>query len=261
MMPRPIAILTDFGYTDAYVGVMKGVIHSRLPEARLFDLTHGVPPQAVRVGALQLLSAALYCPPDCVFLAVVDPGVGSDRRPVCLRSGGRFFVGPDNGLLWPAAAALGEPEAWVLDRPEHWLPTPGATFHGRDIFAPIAAALAGGESPEILGSPISDPARLDIPAPAREGSLLRGEILLVDGYGNAVTNLRPADLGNPAPFTRTFRAESTELRGPAPFYAAVAAGAPLVVVGSLGYYEIAINGGHAARELGLQEGSPVTVEG
>lgn len=254
----PIALLTDFGYTDAYVGVMKGVLLSRAPEVRLFDLTHGVPPQNVRAGALQLLAAAPYCPPETVFLAVVDPGVGGDRRPLCLRSAGRLFVGPDNGLLWPAAAALGEPKAWVLDRPEHWLDRPGATFHGRDLFAPVAAALASGIPPEQVGTRIDDPVRLEIPAPVETGGEVRGEVLLVDGYGNAVTNLRPADLGGPAPLSRTFTAGDARLPGPASHYGAVPAGAPLVVLGSLGFYEIAVNGGSAAASLGLREGDPVT---
>src|SRR5207248_4250089 len=99
---RPVALLSDFGYSDAYAGVMKAVVLSRCRDAVLFDLTHGVPPQDVLAGALHLAAAVQYCPPDTVFLAVVDPGVGGERRPLCLRAGGRLFVGPDNGLLWPA---------------------------------------------------------------------------------------------------------------------------------------------------------------
>src|SRR5258707_668809 len=106
-MPRPLALLTDFGLRDLYVGVMKGVLLSRLPQSTLIDLTHAVPPGDISSGAFQLRTAAPYLPEDTVFLAVVDPGVGGERRPVCARAGGRLFVGPDNGLLWPTASSLG----------------------------------------------------------------------------------------------------------------------------------------------------------
>lgn len=257
-MLRSIALLTDFGYQDAYVGVMKAVIHARLPGAAIFDLTHGVPAQDIRNGALQLLSAAPFAPENTAFLAVVDPGVGSERRPIILRSGGRLFVGPDNGLLWPAAAHFGEPEAWVADRAEFYLPSVGSTFHGRDVFAPIAAALAGGTEPGELGSRIADPVRLEFPQPQREGELLRGEVLLIDGFGNAVTNLLPADLHNPPPRGARFGVRGVEVTGPSACYAAVESGEPVVVVGSLDYYEVAVRDDSAASALGLREGDPIT---
>ena len=256
-MPRTIALLTDFGYRDGYVGVMKGVLAMRCPGASVIDLTHGIPPQEILTGALQLASAVPYFPPDTVFLAVVDPGVGSDRRALCLHSGGRLFVGPDNGLLWPAAAGLGQPEAFCLDRPETWLPAPGATFHGRDIFAPVAAALAGGEDPDQLGTPIPDPVRLEIPRPELRPGGWAGQVILIDGYGNAVTNLRPEDLGHPAPRSVRFRVGSREVCGPDPCYAAVPPGSPLVVAGSFGYFELSLNRGNAAGALGLRAGDPV----
>jgi hypothetical protein len=256
-MARPVALLTDFGYRDAYVGVMKGVLLARCPEAPVLDLTHGVPPQDLLFGALSLLAAVPYYPDNTVFLAVVDPGVGSARRPVVLRSGERLFVGPDNGLLWPAAARIGEPEAFRLDRPEYWLPRPGATFHGRDIFAPVAASLAAGHRPEELGSRIGDPVRLEIPTCRRTPAWIDGEILLVDHYGNAVTNLRPEDLDHPAPGSLLFNIGARTLRGPATHYGAVPPGEPLVVLGSLGYYEVAVNGGSAAETLVLRRGTPV----
>jgi S-adenosylmethionine hydrolase len=257
--PRPIALLTDFGVTDAYVGVMKGVLLARCPGASLFDLTHGVPAQDVVAGALHLRAAAPYCPPDTVFLAVVDPGVGGTRRPVCLRSGGRLFVGPDNGLLWPAAAALGTPKAFHLDRVDLWLPAPSATFHGRDIFAPVAAALAQGRAPEEAGTPLADPVRLELPSAERTPEGVQGEVLLIDHFGNAVTSLTPADLGFPEPEACRFHAGEHVLRGPATHYGAVALGEPLVLLGSLGYYEVAVNGGSAAERLGLRRGDAVTV--
>jgi S-adenosylmethionine hydrolase len=254
-MSRPIALLTDFGYRDAYVGTMKGVILSRCPEARIFDLTHGIPRQDVLAGALQLATAAPYWPADTVFLAVVDPGVGGSRRAVCLRGGTQLFVGPDNGLLWPAASRSGPPEVFHLDRPRYWLPEPGTTFHGRDIFAPIAAHLAQRRAPEDLGTPLSDPVRLEVPRCVFAGGDARGEVIALDHYGNAITNLRPADLDFPEPRCATFVVGDLRLTGPATHYAAAPPGEPLVVLGSLGYYEVAINGGSAAERLGLQRGS------
>lgn len=266
MAPLPtIALLTDFGYSDAYVGVMKAVLLTRCPHARLLDLTHGIAPQDVRAGALLLASAVPYCPAGTVFLAVVDPGVGGERRAICLRGGGHLFVGPDNGLLWPAAsteatlAAEGVPAAFHLDRPEHWLTaTPGATFHGRDVFAPIAAALTAGRAPEDLGTPLDDPVRLDPPRPTRNAGEVRGEVLLIDHFGNAVTNLRPVDLDHPAPGAAAFEVAGRVLAGPDTHYAARREGEIVIVAGSLGYYEIAVRGGSAARALDLKPGSPVT---
>jgi S-adenosyl-L-methionine hydrolase (adenosine-forming) len=256
-MPRPIALLTDFGYRDPYVGIMRGVILSRCADARLFDLTHGVPPQDVLSGALYLAAAVPFCPPDTIFLAVVDPGVGGDRRPICIRSGPRLFVGPDNGLLWQAAALLGTPECFHLDRPGFWLPQVGSTFHGRDIFAPVAAVLTMGRAPEDMGSPVEDPVVLQPPRPSREGDGITGEVILLDGYGNAVTNLRPEDLGSPAPLSVRFRAGHHILPGPATHYGAVDPGQPVVVLGSFGHYEISLNGGSAAEALALERGTPV----
>ena len=256
-MSRTIVLLTDFGLQDVYVGLMKGVLASRCPDAPLIDLTHGVPPQDVRAGALLLRHALPYFPPDSVFLAVVDPGVGGARRPLCARSGRRIFVGPDNGLLWPAATERGKPEFFHLDRAELWLPERSATFHGRDVFAPVAALLAGGTLPSLCGSPISDPTRLMLPLPQRTEGGLQGEILLVDHYGNAVTNIRPQDVRADA--TPHFWIGERDLGAPASHYGAVRPGQPLVVLGSMGYYEVALNGGSAAREFSLQGGQLIDV--
>lgn len=257
-MPRLTALLTDFGYDDTFVGIMKGVILSRCPEARLLDLTHGVPPQDVLAGALHLLAAAPYCAPDTIFLAVVDPGVGGERRPLVLRSGSRLFVGPDNGLLWPAAAHFGEPEAFHLNRPRYWLPNPSSTFHGRDVFAPIAAMLVLGRAPEDFGDPIPDPVRLEIPVPTSVSGAIRGEVLMVDRFGNAVTSLRPSDLSDPAPGSVTFEIDGHTIGGPSTHYGAVPPGEPLVLVGSMGFYEVSVNRASAAECLGISRGARIT---
>jgi S-adenosylmethionine hydrolase len=256
-MPRPIALLTDFGYQDAYVGIMKGVIASRCPAAPLLDLTHGIPAQDVFAGALVLASAVPYLPEDTVVLAVVDPGVGSSRKPICIRSGSRLFVGPDNGLLWLAAAACGTPEAFHLDRPAFWLPAVSSTFHGRDLFAPVAASLASGALPEEVGSPLSNPVTRSIPPVIRNPGEVLGEVIYVDGYGNAVTNLRPEDL--PASPTCRFQVGDRFISGPVNCYSSVRVGEPTISLGSWGYFEVAIRDGDAALLLGLQQASPVSV--
>lgn len=259
MPAAPIALLTDFGHEDAYVGIMKAVILSRCPGASLIDLTHGIPPQEVVAGALQLAAAVPFCPRETIFVAVVDPGVGSARRPICLRSGFHSFVGPDNGLLWPAACAAGTPEAFHLDQPHHWLPQPGSTFHGRDIFAPIAALLAQGYDPADLGTPIPDPERLEFPRSAATPDGILGEVIYIDHFGNAVTNLRPADLGEPEAGSMSFTFESQSLPGPATHYGAVPSSEPVVLLSSFGSYEIAVRDGSAAAVLGLKRGTPVFV--
>jgi len=255
---RPIALLTDFGSSDAYVGIMKGVILARCPGAKLFDLTHDIAPQDVFGGALVLASAAPYCPEDTVFLAVVDPGVGSRRRGICLESGGRLFVGPDNGLLWPAARAVGQPFAYHLDQSEFWLPSLGATFHGRDVFAPVASALATGASPESVGTRVPDPVQLTVPGCEVDAGTIRGEILHLDRFGNAVTNIRPIDVGaTDQPFI--MEVGNRFIFGPAKCYSTVCSGEPTIVLGSWGYFEVAIRDGSAALLLGLQRGAPVAV--
>jgi S-adenosylmethionine hydrolase len=256
-MARPIAILTDYGYSDAYAGILRGVILSRCPDARIIDLTHGVPPRDVLAGAMQLAAAIPYCPPDTIFLAVVDPGVGSERRPIAVRSTSRLFVGPDNGLLWPAAAAAQVPDVFHLNRPQYWLSPVSATFHGRDVFAPIAAMLALGREIEDFGRQVLDAQRLYLPKPAPHPDGILGEVLYVDQFGNAVTNLRPEDVGSPAEYAATFRVGGWDIPGPATHYGAAEEGQPVIVLGSMGYYEVAVNGGSAAAALQLARKSSV----
>src|SRR5215212_7192244 len=192
-MSRPIFFLTDFGLADTYVGIVKAVILQVAPDARIVDLTHDIPPQDVRAGAFALLTAAPYLPEDAVVLAVVDPGVGTDRRPVAVQAGRRTFVGPDNGLFsWVVDAAS---KAVVLDRPRFWLPTVSATFHGRDLFGPAAAHLARGVPLTELGSTVGTIHPIPFPAVRRHldthGRVhaAHGEIIHVDRYGNLITSL------------------------------------------------------------------------
>lgn len=191
-MPRSpaIALLTDFGTSDGYVGVMKGVALGIARGVALIDVTHDIPPQDVPAGAWVLHTAWRYFPQDTVFLCVVDPGVGSERRPVALRCGGSSFVGPDNGLFSYVLAAEPAVLAVELENPGYQLPTPSATFHGRDIFAPAAAHLADGIPLDSLG-PRIDPASLitfPLPGIQQRGDRLIAEVVHIDRFGNVITS-------------------------------------------------------------------------
>ncbi len=192
-----VTFLTDFGLQDDFVGTCHGVIKRIAPEVEIIDITHGIPPQSVLQGALVLANTTPYMPVG-VHLAVVDPGVGGARRPLALRSGeGRLFVGPDNGLLVPAADRLGGIEAvHELANAEYALDTVSRTFHGRDLFAPAAAYLASGVALDELGPPLAADAlaRLDIPAPEFGENRIRATVLYIDRFGNVQLNLRREDL-------------------------------------------------------------------
>ena len=255
-----ITLTSDFGLRDPYVAIMKGVILGIAPEARLVDLTHDIPPQDIEAAAYALRIAVPYFPPGAVHLAVVDPGVGSARRPLLVTTPRAAFVGPDNGLF---SFVLDQPaaQAWVLDRPQHWLPEPGRTFHGRDIFAPVAARLASGMLPEELASPISDPVVLAAqPAERVEHSPrdgngdIRGHVLHVDHFGNLITDVPGEWLGSAA---WTCEIGGAVVAGPRETYAAVAPGELLLLISSGGLAEVAVREGSAAERLGVGRGAPV----
>ena len=253
-----VTFLSDFGLQDDFVGTCHGVIKRIAPEVQIIDVTHGIPPQQVLQGALVLASTLPYMPVG-VHLAVVDPGVGSSRRPLALRDReGRYFVGPDNGLLVPAADLAGIETAHELANPEYALDTISRTFHGRDLFAPVAGHLAAGVPLERLGPPL---ARLSVPfvlpPPRHEAGRLSGEVLHVDTYGNLVTNLPASVL--PPRFTLHVGASAVRA-APHPHYQAVAPGTPLALVGSAGLLEVSVRDGNAAAQLGAGRGSPVTLE-
>jgi len=194
-----ITLLTDFGLCDGYAGVLKGVIWGIAPEAQIADITHQIRPQNVREGALALGRAAPFFPKDTIHLAVVDPGVGTARRPIAARLGDQFFVGPDNGLcslLFFHARERGDVFLFfLLNRPKYWLAEVSSVFHGRDIFAPAAAHLASGIRLSELGDPIRQPVLLQIPEPRRTPTGWLGEVLHVDSFGNLSTNLDRGHVG------------------------------------------------------------------
>lgn len=235
---------------------MKGVIATLAPEASVVDVSHGIPPQAVLVGALVLRQAAPYFPRGTIHVAVVDPGVGTARRPLCVVTDAGCFVGPDNGLLSLAAEAAGIRRIVELTDERFFLSPRSATFHGRDVFAPVAAALASGTRPTALGPERPDLYRIRLPAPATEAGEVRGEVVYVDHFGNLISNLSPEQFPG-APFLVTVG----DVRVGTIFrtYADVPAGAAVALVSSFGLLEIAVRDGSAHDTLGLGIGSPIVL--
>ena len=243
---RPlITLLTDFGTADGYVAEMKGVLLSRAPDASVIDASHDVSPQDVEGARLALARYWRRFPSGTVHLVVVDPGVGSERAAIAVESDGRFLVGPDNGVLSPALLLAGA-RAVQLAVPS----TAAPTFHGRDVFAPAAAMLASGASLDALGHPMLDPVIRRTPEPQRlaDGGI-RGEVITIDRFGNAVTNCMSLRAGALQVGARLLPVRRT--------YADAAKGEPVALVGSSGLIEVAVREGNAARELGLSRGTPV----
>ncbi|MBK7877210.1 MAG: SAM-dependent chlorinase/fluorinase [Planctomycetes bacterium] len=250
-----MALLTDFGLADPYVGQMKAVLLARFPAARIVDLAHGVPPQNVRVGAFFLAHASRTFAPGTVHVAVVDPGVGSARRLLAAVEEGQLYLAPDNGLL---PAALGPRARYVeLDPDRCSLPARSRTFHGRDVFAPAAAALASGTPLDALARPL---ASAPVPGAAvratrRPDGAVEAEVLFADHYGNLVLSAEPGDLGGePAAWRAEARGRSVAFAGT---YADVRSGEACALVDSFGSIELAVRDGSAAAELGLGRGDPV----
>jgi S-adenosylmethionine hydrolase len=247
-----ITLLTDFGLADTYVGQIKGAILAIAPSATIVDLTHAVPPQDVFAGAFLLWSAVEVFPPGTIHVAVVDPGVGSSRRGVAIGSRrGDTFVGPDNGLLIPASERLGGlRQAIELNPREYWRDTLSSTFHGRDVFGPVAGHLASGLPLERLGVPIMELTELELPQPHG----LEGEVIHIDTYGNLITNL-PAESVPP----RFEVHVNGRVASGAAYYAAVQPGELLALVGSAGLLEVSARDASAAAVTGAQRGTRVSV--
>ena len=258
-MSRPIlSLTTDFGLADSYVGVMKGVILGICPEAALVDLSHTIAPQDVQQAAFVLATAAPYFPPGAVHLVVVDPGVGSERRPIAVQTERAVFVAPDNGVLSLALAQDPPRRAVHLTNPAYHRAPVSATFHGRDIFAPAAAHLACGLELDRLGELLSPTDLVALPAvePQRQpdGTWL-GRVLHVDHFGNLITNFRAAHLSLAAEPILTVGRE--KIAGLHRTFADVAPGELVVYLGSSGYLEIAVRDGNAAERLGAGVGEGV----
>lgn len=258
-MPGLITLTTDFGLRDPFVGIMKGVVLSICPSARLVDLTHEIPRHDVLAAGLALEGAAPFFPAGTVHLAVVDPGVGSGRRAIAIRAGGSFLVGPDNGLFTFALEGPGW-TAVSLTAPEYRLVEVSRTFHGRDVFAPAAAYLASGVPLERLGPTVPDPKRLRRPACRLEGGALVGEVLDTDRFGNLLTSIPVARLAEiPGLGPIVVELAGRRLPGPVDAYDEGPDAEPAIIVGSTGRLEIFVKAGSAREHLGAQRGTIVRV--
>ena len=253
-----ITLTTDFGLQDAFAGVMKGVIAGINPQVQVIDLTHGIPAQDVLAGALTLRHSAAYFPRGTIHVAVVDPGVGTARRPLLIECEGSYFIGPDNGLLSLALENKNPGHIVQLSNPAYHLQPTSATFHGRDIFAPAAAHLSRGVSVSAFGEALETFDRLTLPKVTRTANEIHGEIIYADNFGNLFTNIREHDLkeltGAPCIVHGALR-----IAGPACSYAAAKAGDFVAVVNSWGLLEIAVHRGNAQQLSGANIGDRVKV--
>lgn len=257
-MPKPILTLTtDFGLSDHYVGTMKGVILGICPQAQIVDISHEVAPFGISEGAYVVAQTYRYYPKKTVHVVVVDPGVGSARRPILVEAGGQMFVAPDNGVLGMIFARE-KHKVRVLSNARYFLKPISQTFHGRDIFSPAAAHLAAGVNPARMGKRIDDYLRPEFASPVRSGERgWTGRILKIDHFGNIITNFYAADHARleSGRFSLAIGSHRSNLL--ARSYAERAPGELFVIAGSGGYLEVSVNQGSAAAVIGCKSGGTV----
>lgn len=256
-MSSLITLTTDFGEASPYVAVMKGVVLSLNPAARLLDLSHRIRAQDVRHADYFLGTAVPYFPSGTVHVAVIDPGVGSDRRPLVIEAGGQFLVGPDNGVFTGTVKALGGPvRVRHLTEPRFWRPAVSATFHGRDVFAPVAAHLSLGADPDAMGPVVGGMVELKSHSAVCWGSRRAGQVQFVDEFGNLITNIPAAHVRSPSVRVSLGGADPHPVR-----WVRTYADAPpeelVALASSDGFVELAVVNGSAARRLGAGVGTPV----
>lgn len=261
MSTRPlITITTDFGTGDHYVSVMKAVILGLNPDARIIDISHEIPPQDVMAGAWVVRNSAMHFPADTIHLVVVDPGVGTDRTPVALRIHNQLFVGPDNGIFSLISQDY-DYEAISLDNRSYWRDQPSNTFHGRDIFAPVAAHLSLGVPFSRLGSPIQKLVTYRWAVPIADKDGIQGWIMHIDHFGNLISNISEAMIREHLDEKRSVRiyVGNTILHSIDPAYGSVPDGEPVAYIGSTGKLEVAINKGNAREMLGVEKGAQISI--
>lgn len=251
-----ITLTTDFGLTDWFVGAMKGVILRFAPNAQVIDITHGIPAGDIRSGAFALAASYRAFPSGTIHVGVVDPGVGSDRAGVVIETEKGFFIGPDNGLFSFVLRGERLKSIHRLDNPQYRLSEISRTFHGRDVFAPAAAHVSRGVPVQQFGERLHELVKIDWPELKSTGTGLRGEVVYVDQFGNAITNL---------PGSGVLASGATKLKIGAvtvpvkQCYADVPRNKPVAVIGSTGLLEIGVNGGSAAKKFKLKTGSRITL--
>jgi S-adenosyl-L-methionine hydrolase (adenosine-forming) len=251
-----VTLLTDFGTRDYFVGAMKGVILSVNPNAQIIDITHEIEPQQIKSAAFTLAACYKNFPPGTIHLAVVDPGVGSTRRAISVAAEDYFFVAPDNGLLSFIFNEKKDFRVFELTERKYFLPEISQTFHGRDIFAPVAAHLSKGVKANEIGREINDFVRLEIPRPRETGGRIEAEVIHIDRFGNLVTNLRSDDLPN----RFVIKIKNRKIKRRVRFYAEAEPGEIFTIAGSSGFLEISVFSRSAQKILGAEIGAPVIVE-
>lgn len=262
--PRIITLTTDFGTSDVYVGIMKGVILGINPDAQVIDLTHAVPPQDIHEAAFTIYSAYPYFPKNAIHTIVVDPGVGTDRQAIVCEIEGTFFVCPDNGVLSYVLQDTGNKtefpmNAVAIQNANYFLPEISDTFHGRDIFAPVAAHLSLGVPLTNIGPSVQALVEFPILTPQVSENRIIGHIIKLDRFGNAITNISESTLTEEAS-AYEIRVGNTRLTRLNRAYAESTVGEPLAIIGSFGVLEIAINGGSAEVSLGVKWGDVVEIQ-
>ena len=253
-----ITLTTDFGLRDPFVGMMKGVILGINPDARIIDLTHGIAPQDIRGAALTIVEAFRYFPRGTTHVVVVDPGVGTLRRAIAASAHGHRFVAPDNGVLSGVISTDPRARVFHMNEQEYFLEGAGSTFDARDVFAPVAAWLDKGKSLEDMGAQITDPKILELPASEISGGEITGQIINIDSFGNAITNVRASDLSAIGKGPYRARIRDTEA-GVVSCYANGECNVLHALMNSSGLLEFFLDRGSAARTLGLEIGEQVTV--
>ena len=260
-----ISLMTDFGIKDGTVGVMKGVIWNICPSAQISDLSHMIQPQNIQEAAYILARSVTYFPKGSIHMVIVDPGVGTKRRPMAAKIGDWFFVGPDNGTIsaWLERAEFSSwgVECVELNHIKYWLPGVSFTFHGRDIFSPVAAHLANGVLLGELGTQFADPVRIDLPKPRRTESGWRGEVVHIDHFGNIATNIRMEHLDSAIGNKRaiTVRLNGIVIQGLVDTFGDRPVGKIVALMGSTGNLGISVVNGNAAARLGVKIGDEILV--
>jgi S-adenosylmethionine hydrolase len=254
-----ITLTTDFGESSHYVAQMKGVVLGICPQATLVDITHRVAPQQIEQAAWILQQTHAAFPAGTCHLAVVDPGVGTERAILLVAAADQYFIAPDNGLLWPIIDRHAPAFIRRLENPRFWRSERSHTFHGRDIMAPVAAHLLAGVNPAEFGPGTSQVERLDLPVVTIDGPRVSGQVVLIDAYGNLITNIAVADLGPGAPRHVELPQQSAKIGDWVTAYARRTSGSAVSLTGSTGHLEIAVVNGSAAQRFGAAAGDPVVV--
>ena len=257
MKTNTIALLSDFGTTDPFVSAIKGVLYTRIARLTIIDITHDVPPQDIQTGAFYLMAAMPYMPKSTLFINVVDPTVGTGRGIIWAKTEHYQFIAPDNGLISWVEQAEKIKEARFISNSGLFSKDISATFHGRDIMAPVAAAIAKGLPEKKIGPVFNDYRKLPFPRPEKAGNRVTGQVIAIDHFGNAITNIRRGHVNANAVFAISERM----IKGLKLTYASVPEGEALAVIGSFGFLEFSVRNGNFARAFDVKIGSPVEAMG